>query len=93
MKAPWGRQQGKNYWAKGSKYVSCRRQAQQVAKEQKWKCPICGDSRFNSEEIETHHIEPVKDGGSDDAENLILLHRTCHIHVGDSLNLTRQQWQ
>ncbi len=70
----WGRQQGKQYRALGSK-------KDKLAKKPKWRCPICGDSLFNSEEIETHHIEPVKDGGGDDAENLIHLHRACHIHV------------
>ena len=65
---------GKKYWAKGSKY-------EQVAKIQSWKCPICGDSLFNGEEIETHHIVPVKDGGSDDTENLIHLHKACHKQV------------
>ena len=63
--------QGKSYWAKGSKY-------EQVAKEQNWKCPNCRQSLFNGEDIETHHIVPVKDGGSDDAENLIHLHAICH---------------
>ncbi|MBD2544933.1 HNH endonuclease, partial [Planktothricoides raciborskii] len=65
---------GKNHWAKGSKY-------EQIAKFQEWKCPICGDSLFNGEEIETHHIVPVKDGGSDDTENLIHLHKACHKQV------------
>lgn len=65
---------GKNYWVKGSKY-------EQIAKQQNWKCPICGDSLFNVEEIETHHIIPVKDGGSDDTENLIHLHKACHKQV------------
>ena len=59
---------GKKYWAKGSKY-------EQVAKNQKWKCPICNDPLFNGEEIETHHIVPVKQGGSDDTENLVHLSR------------------
>ena len=53
---------GKNYWAKGSKY-------EQVAKLQDWKCPVCRDNLFNKEEIETHHIIPVKDGGSDDTRS------------------------
>ena len=66
--------QGKNYWAKGSKY-------EQVAKEQNWKCPICGDSLFNGEEIETHHIVPLRDGGMHDIENLVHLHRACHKQV------------
>ena len=65
---------GKLTWAKGSKY-------EQVAKIQNWKCPVCGDNLFNGEEIETHHIVPVKDGGSDDTENLVHLHKACHKQV------------
>ena len=30
---------------------------------------------FNGEEIETHHILPVKQGGSDDMDNLEHLHK------------------
>jgi RNA-directed DNA polymerase len=63
--------EGKSYWAKGSKY-------EQVAKQQNWKCPNCRQSLFNGESIETHHIVLVKDGGSDDTENLIHLHYKCH---------------
>jgi len=43
---------GKHKWAKGSKY-------EQVAKMQEHKCPVCGDSLYNEEEIEAHHIVPV----------------------------------
>jgi hypothetical protein len=63
--------QGKSRWAKGSKY-------EQVAKQQNWKCPNCRQSLFNGEDIETHHIVFVKDGGSDDTDNLIHLHSACH---------------
>lgn len=63
--------QGQLHWAKGSK-------CETIAKQQNWKCPICFDHLFNGEEIETHHIVPVKDGGTDDPENLIHLHRACH---------------
>ena len=62
---------GRTTWAKGSKYF-------QVAKQQNWRCPNCKQSLFNGEDIETHHIVPVKEGGSDDAENLIHLHSACH---------------
>ena len=68
------KKQGKNYWAKGSKY-------EQVAKQQNWKCPNCEESLFNGEEIETHHIVPLKDGGTDDSENLVHLHKACHKQV------------
>ncbi len=65
---------GKKYWAKGSKY-------EQVAKKQNWKCPVCGQPLFNGEDLETHHIVPVKQGGSDDTENLVHLHKSCHKQV------------
>jgi len=66
--------QGKNYWAKGSKYY-------QVATNQSWKCPVCGENLFNGEQIETHHIVPVKDGGEDSTDNLVHLHKACHKQV------------
>ncbi len=66
--------QGKNYWAKGSKY-------EQIAKTQNYRCPICGDYLFNGEEIETHHIIPVAKGGQNDQENLMHLHSMCHKQV------------
>ena len=63
--------EGRNKWAKGSSN-------EQIAKFQNWKCPICGDYLFNGEEIETHHIKPVAEGGLDDPRNRIHLHKTCH---------------
>ncbi|MTF40235.1 group II intron reverse transcriptase/maturase [Cyanobacterium aponinum] len=66
--------QGKNYWAKGSKYY-------QVATNQNWICPVCGENLFNGEKIETHHIVPVKDGGEDSIDNLVHLHKACHKQV------------
>lgn len=67
-------------WAKGSKYY-------EVAKNQFWKCPGCGQSLSNGESIDTHHIRPVKDGGTDDTENLVHMHTTCHkqVHIKSKL--------
>ena len=66
--------QGKQFWAKGSKY-------EQLAKEQNYKCPMCKQFLFNGEEIETHHLVSVKDGGSNNIENLTHLHKACHKQV------------
>ena len=71
---------GKSKWAKGSKHY-------QVAKNQNWKCPVCGNALLNGEEIETHHIVSVKNGGSDDTENLIHLHAACHKQVHSKTKL------
>ncbi len=66
---------GKTRWSKGSKN-------EYVAKSQDWKCPICHDHLFNGEEIETHHIVPVKKkGGSNEIDNLQHLHKACHKQV------------
>ncbi len=75
-----GQKMGKNYWAKGSKYF-------QVAMKQKWKCPVCAETLFNEEEIETHHIVPVKAGGGDGIDNLVHLHKACHKQVHSKTKL------
>lgn len=68
---------GKTLWIKGSRpYL--------IAEKQNWLCPVCGNHLFNGEQIETHHIKRVKDGGKDDIANLVHLHKTCHhaLHSG-----------
>lgn len=65
---------GKKYWEKGSlKY--------QVAENQKWKCPVCGENLFNGEDLQMHHKIKVTDGGTDGADNLAHLHKACHRHI------------
>lgn len=74
---------GKTYWSKGTKM-------RQIAENQHWQCPICGEHLFNGEDLQTHHKIPIKDGGSDQAENLIHLHQVCHqqLHqMGDTPGL------
>ena len=68
------KKQGKSYWEKNSRNY-------RVAELQNWKCPICGESLFNREEIDTHHIVPVAQGGLDDVSNLQHLHKACHKQV------------
>lgn len=65
---------GKTRFDKGSKLYT-------IAENQEWKCPKCGEPLFNGEEIETHHIVPVAEGGTDDVENLQHLHKPCHKQV------------
>jgi len=65
---------GQTDWEKNSKLWK-------VGQNQGWKCPICKERLFNGEEIETHHIVPVAQGGTDDTENLVHLHRACHKQV------------
>lgn len=65
---------GKTYFAKGSKLY-------QIAQNQNWQCPICGEHLFNGERIDTHHKVEVVNGGSDEVNNLLHVHKECHRHL------------
>lgn len=74
------------YWEKrrqklGTTYFEKNSKPYKVAENQNWKCSECGEPLFNGEEIETHHIVPVAEGGTDDVENLRHLHSVCHKQV------------
>nr|MBA2749873.1 HNH endonuclease [Tatlockia sp.] len=56
---------------------------------QNWLCPICGEPLFNGEEIDTHHIVPVAQGGLDDVENLQHLHKECPRQVHTRIQVHR----
>ena len=73
---------GKSYWEKNSRNYK-------IAQNQNWKCPTCSEPLFNGEEIETHHIKPVAQGGLNDVENLQHLHKACHkqVHTSKSTRL------
>jgi RNA-directed DNA polymerase len=49
--------------------------------EQKGLCPVCQQKITKLTGWHNHHIVPRADGGGDNAENLILLHPTCHNKV------------
>lgn len=66
--------EGKQTWAKGSLYEA-------IAKNQNYKCPLCGDFLLNGEELEIHHIKPVNEGGVHHISNLEHLHKGCHKQV------------
>jgi len=52
---------------------------QKIAKAQKCKCRICGQSLVGDEGLEINHIVPKKVGGKSQYFNLELLHNSCHI--------------
>lgn len=62
---------GKNFYPKGSRKYN-------IANQQNWKCQKCGESLFNGEPIEMHHITPVKDSGYEFEDNLEFIHKNCH---------------
>ena len=74
----------KEYWAKRNKKRNIseaekwNKNRQKIARRQKFKCPICGESLFNDEPLHLHHIIPRCKGGKDEIKNLVWLHQFCH---------------
>jgi len=67
-----------------------------LCRQQKWKCPYCGDDRPIPERIaaegqvvETDHIIPLSRSQNNGLNNKVLCHRTCN--RGKS-NLTPKEW-
>jgi RNA-directed DNA polymerase len=63
----------KDYWEKrhqkhGKSRWENNTSNYKIAQNQNWKCPICGEPLLNGEELDTHHIVPVAQGGLDDIE-------------------------
>jgi len=54
---------------------------QRIAKRQEALCEICGQTLFNGELLEVHHVKPKKDGGEDGIHNLNLVHLYCHQQI------------
>ena len=50
----------------------------EVYKKYKHLCVNCELSLHNGEEIELHHLVPVKEGGKYNLANIVPLHRICH---------------
>jgi RNA-directed DNA polymerase len=49
-----------------------------IYNEHKHKCDECGQSLYNGEDIELHHIVGVRYGGKYTRENIQPLHKLCH---------------
>lgn len=54
------------------------------------KCPICLESLHNGENIELHHIKPVKEGGEYKLNNIQALHQICHQSIIHSSRNTKE---
>jgi Reverse transcriptase (RNA-dependent DNA polymerase)/HNH endonuclease/Group II intron, maturase-specific domain len=51
---------------------------QRVILHQQAKCPNCGQSLFNGEDIHIHHKLPRHRGGTNHTSNLLAVHLVCH---------------
>jgi RNA-directed DNA polymerase len=64
-----------------------------LALRQTGKCPLCGDSLFNEENIEKHHILRRNEGGGNNLDNLVLLHLYCHQQITAAQLKAIQSWR
>lgn len=72
----WGYQQGTNYGFENTKAM--------VLNRDNYTCQIC-KGKHKNKKLEVHHIIFRKDGGSDDADNLIILCHICHYNLHHNL--------
>jgi len=54
---------------------------QKLAKKQNGRCAECGESLFNEEEIQVHHLLARSQGGKNRYDNLALVHLLCHQQI------------
>lgn len=73
----------KDYWAKrqAMKAKDLTRSKQKLAQQQQSRCPECGETLFNDEELQIHHLLAQSQGGKDTYSNLVLVHFFCHQHI------------
>lgn len=62
-----------------------------LARRQRGACPQCGETVHNDEPLHVHHIEPKRLGGSDDLDNLRLMHLYCHLQLHAAEKEARRQ--
>lgn len=85
----------KDYWvkrqAKSVKDLTLSKQ--KLAKRQQGRCPECGESLFNDEELHVHHLLPLSQGGKNNYSNLALVHLLCHQHIHAKTNRAMRDCQ
>lgn len=52
-----------------------------LAIRQDSRCVCCGETLFNEEELQIHHVRPRSRGGRDEQSNLRLVHLYCHQQI------------
>ena len=54
-------------------------------------CPICQESLHNGEDVELHHVVPVKEGGKYTMGNIQPLHKICHQNITYNTNVKQDE--
>ena len=85
----------KDYWKErqAAKARDLTISKQKVAKRQMGRCPECGESLFNDEEVQVHHLLAQSKGGNDAYSNLVLVHLLCHQHIHSKTERAMREFQ
>ena len=72
-----------DYWRQRRTKTSCATgyRYRRVFSHQSGICPVCHQHLENGEELHFHHVVPKKLGGTDDLDNLRLVHYYCHRQI------------
>lgn len=80
-----------DYWEKRRKsgMAALPPRQRKLARGQDGKCPVCLGHLMNGEDLHVHHRVRRAHGGTDDPDNLWLVHLYCHhkLHHGDARRL------
>jgi RNA-directed DNA polymerase len=73
----------KQYWVKrqAAKARDLTFSKQKLARRQKGRCLQCGETLFNDEELQVHHLLARSLGGKNRYDNLVLVHLLCHQQI------------
>ncbi|HAY5166827.1 TPA: group II intron reverse transcriptase/maturase [Shigella flexneri] len=63
-----------------------------IWRKQEKRCPICGQSFSQETGWDIHHIVRKTQGGSDNLDNLVMLHPNCHRQLHHSSETGSQYW-
>lgn len=56
-----------------------RRLAKTIYRRDNWRCRVCGI--YCRDKIQCHHVKPVREGGTDESDNLVTLDRAHHLKI------------
>jgi RNA-directed DNA polymerase len=71
----------RDYFENRHRIIDVEKFRKSIYIKHKYKCAACGEVLDNSEPIELHHIIPKSMGGTYSKDNIVPLHRTCHLSV------------
>lgn len=68
----------RDYFIKNNAHLTIYGLRKTIYIKYNFKCAVCNGPLAGEEEIQLHHIVPVKDGGKATIDNLVPVHTTCH---------------